>query len=163
MRDASRRAARAPRSGGLPNAMFVVAAAETLPTELAGRVDQMRITLPWGSLLRGVLGAEPWLAGTLRDVLRPDGHLTMLLSVVPRDAVPGLATLDEPALSALVGGWHDAGYRVTDARAATSQDVEESGSSWARRLAIPARRPAALLRLVRSTADPDDRCPGDRR
>jgi 16S rRNA (adenine(1408)-N(1))-methyltransferase len=36
MAEASRRAARKPAHGGLPNALFMMAAAEALPPELAG-------------------------------------------------------------------------------------------------------------------------------
>jgi 16S rRNA (adenine(1408)-N(1))-methyltransferase len=61
MSEASRRAARKPGKGGLPNALFVVAAAESLPCELDGLVDAVTIQLPWGSLLRSVLVREPWL------------------------------------------------------------------------------------------------------
>jgi tRNA G46 methylase TrmB len=53
--DASQRAA---RKQELPNALFLIAdAAEALPC-LRGRVDEVRITLPWGSLLRGILDGE---------------------------------------------------------------------------------------------------------
>ena len=59
MAEASRRAARSARRGGLPNARFVVAAAEAPPAELgvscSRRADHR---LPWGSLLRGSLAID---------------------------------------------------------------------------------------------------------
>jgi hypothetical protein len=42
----------------LPNALFVVADARVALERLCGRVDELRITLPWGSLLRAVLEGE---------------------------------------------------------------------------------------------------------
>src|SRR4026207_1751541 len=49
-------AAPRPRArGGRPNLLFVAAAAESLPPELLGLADEVRILFPWGSLLRGVL------------------------------------------------------------------------------------------------------------
>jgi 16S rRNA (adenine(1408)-N(1))-methyltransferase len=59
MATASRRAAATPRRGGLPNALFVVAAIGALPRELDGLADVVTVHFPWGSLLRGLLGAEP--------------------------------------------------------------------------------------------------------
>jgi 16S rRNA (adenine(1408)-N(1))-methyltransferase len=53
--DASRRAA---RKGRLPNALFLIGDATTVLPLLKGRLDEVRITLPWGSLLRRVLEGE---------------------------------------------------------------------------------------------------------
>jgi tRNA G46 methylase TrmB len=53
-REASRRAAR----GGAPNALFLVADASAALESLRGRVHELRITLPWGSLLRAVAEGE---------------------------------------------------------------------------------------------------------
>lgn len=146
MREASHRAARAAAKGGLPNAWFAVAAAEALPTELDGRVDELRVTLPWGSLLRGALGPEPWFHEAVRRLLRRDGGVEMLLSVVSRDALPGTAALDHATFMTFAARYRDAGWLVLDAREATPADVACSGSSWARRLGIPARRSAWVLR-----------------
>jgi hypothetical protein len=41
-----------------PNAAFLVADARSALTELQGRIDELQITLPWGSLLRWVLEGE---------------------------------------------------------------------------------------------------------
>jgi tRNA G46 methylase TrmB len=58
LRDVSRRAAGPVRKGGLPNALFLVGDASAALKLLYGRVDELRITLPWGSLLRLVLDGE---------------------------------------------------------------------------------------------------------
>ena len=55
---ASRDAAPAIKKGGAPNAVFLVGEAVATLALLAGRVDQLTITLPWGSLLRHVLRGE---------------------------------------------------------------------------------------------------------
>jgi hypothetical protein len=58
LREASRRAARPARKGGLPNALFLIGDASAALGLLDGRVDEVRITLPWGSLLRSVVDGE---------------------------------------------------------------------------------------------------------
>lgn len=55
LRDVSRKAA---GKGRLPNAAFFVADASEALCVLRGRVDETRITLPWGSLLRRVIDGE---------------------------------------------------------------------------------------------------------
>ena len=74
--------------------------------------------------------------------------MTLLLSVTPRDAVPGMPMLDGAALSALVERYERAGWRGREAREARSDDVRALGSSWAKRLGIPDRRGAVVLRLA---------------
>jgi len=55
LREASHRAA---RRDSLSNALFLVGDAYEALSVLQGRVDEVRITLPWGSLLRVVLDGE---------------------------------------------------------------------------------------------------------
>jgi 16S rRNA (adenine(1408)-N(1))-methyltransferase len=147
MRDASRLAARRPEKGGLPNAVFVLAAAQNLPAELGGRIDELQIAFPWGSLLRGVACAEPWLVDAVHRVLRSRAEVRILLSVTERDAGIGLPLLHAGSLDELAARYRVLGFTQIEARAATRADVSESGSGWARRLDIPRRRPAWCLRL----------------
>jgi len=56
--DASRQAARPVTRGGVPNALFLIADAQEALCALEARADEIRITLPWGSLLRAVLEGE---------------------------------------------------------------------------------------------------------
>jgi tRNA G46 methylase TrmB len=55
LREVSHKAA---RKANLPNALFLVADATDALRGLAGCLDELRITLPWGSLLRRVLEGE---------------------------------------------------------------------------------------------------------
>jgi hypothetical protein len=147
MREASARAGRPAGKGGLPNAWFAVAPAEALPTELDGRVDELRIVLPWGSLLRGALGPEPWFHGATSRLLRPDGTFRLLVSVTPRDSVPGVMNLDAATAEALGQRYEASGWTVIGVRHAEDRDVAALGSSWAKRLGIPSRRGAVLVEL----------------
>lgn len=148
MRQVSRMAARPSRKGGVPNALFLLAAAETLPGPLRASADLVTVTLPWGSLLRGLVGADPALATPITALLRPAGRLELLISIGPRDIAEGLRPLDQAAIARLVDAYRALGLWVEDARPATAADVEASGSSWARRLGIPRSRDGWLLRFT---------------
>ena len=152
MAEASRRAARRPERGGLPNALFVVAAAEALPAELDGLAGLVTVHFPWGSLLRGLLTADPAVLAGLARVLRPGGTLSMLVSSTDRDRGAGVGPIDRPALAVLAGAYARQGLAVTRVRPATPDDVAASRSTWGRRLGAGTRRPAWLLeaRRVRS-------------
>jgi 16S rRNA (adenine(1408)-N(1))-methyltransferase len=148
----SRLAARAPRKGGLPNLVFLAGAAQELCSLVPSRVDELRIVLPWRSLLRAAVLAEPWLLDLLHAVLCPGGRVTMLVSVTERERTTGLPVLDESSACALVSAYGAAGFGARSARLASRDDVAELGSTWARRLGVPERREAWRLELVRNQA-----------
>src|SRR3712207_7253656 len=95
MLEAAARAGRAGRRGAPPNARFVVAAAEALPPELDGLVDELTVHFPWGSLLHGLLAPEVRVLAGLARLLRPGRCATALLSLTPRDRRPDLPALDD--------------------------------------------------------------------
>ena len=146
MATASRRAAAKPSRGGLPNALFVVAAAEALPTELDGVADLVTVHFPWGSLLRGLLGADPATMSSLTRVLRPGGALQLLVSSTVRDRGVGVGPIQAATLRALAESYATWGLAVTELRPATVADVAAAHSTWGKRLGAGTRRPAWLLR-----------------
>jgi 16S rRNA (adenine(1408)-N(1))-methyltransferase len=140
------RAAAKPARGGLPNALFVVAAVEALPAELDGVADLVTVHFPWGSLLRGLLGADPAIMTGLTRVLRPGAILQLLVSSTVRDRGVGVAPIQAATLQALAESYATWGLAVTEARPATVADVAAAHSSWGKRLGAGTRRPAWLLR-----------------
>jgi 16S rRNA (adenine(1408)-N(1))-methyltransferase len=123
MADASRRASRA----ALANAVFVAADALALPAGFDGFADELTITLPWGSLLRAAVVADP----RLPRLLRPGGTLRLLLSASAADASTGLASLDPERLA---GAWQAAGLSGVRVRPAGIADIRAASSSWGKRL-----------------------------
>jgi hypothetical protein len=72
----------------------------------------------------------------------------VLVSVIERD-LPALGLRSRPGadcLTPFARAVQIAGLRVGESRAVRCDDVAELGSSWAKRLGIPERRPAWLLR-----------------
>jgi 16S rRNA (adenine(1408)-N(1))-methyltransferase len=125
--------------------VFVVAAAEALPPELDGVADLVTIHFPWGSLLRGLLGAEPAVMTGLTRVMRPGATVSMLLSSTARDRRVGAEPIREQTLHELAGSYAAWGLAVTQVRPATAADVAAARSSWGKRLGAGVQRPAWLL------------------
>ncbi|HEV8488933.1 MAG TPA: hypothetical protein VGQ58_04005 [Candidatus Limnocylindrales bacterium] len=150
MAESSLRAARVARKGGLENALFVVAAAERPPAELAAIAAEVTIQLPWGSLLRGALAladASDAAAG-IASLVAPGGAVRVLASIDPRDQLDLMPlTSDEEA--ALADRWAAHGLELTAFRPATDAEVAGAGSTWARRLAVGRDRRAWLVVLRR--------------
>jgi 16S rRNA (adenine(1408)-N(1))-methyltransferase len=138
MAEVSRRAARRPERGGAPNAVFAVAAAESPPPELIGRADLVTVTFPWGSLLRGVLGADDTVARGVASLLAPGGDLRVIFSVEPRDGLTFGA-------EATTDTWRAHGIGGMELGTATRDDLAATRSTWARRLATDPTRRTWLL------------------
>jgi 16S rRNA (adenine(1408)-N(1))-methyltransferase len=147
MRQASRRAARSQRRGGLPNALFVASALEALPPEVCGLASLVTVHFPWGSLLRASLGEDRAGAASLARLVASGGRLRLLISADERDAGRGATSVEPNVIVAVYGRL---GLCLDTWRAATLHDVTEARSSWGRRLMTSGgNRSAWLVELRR--------------
>lgn len=159
MADSSRRAAAAIRRGGVPNALFIVAPVEELPGPLAGCASLVTIALPWGSLLRGLLAADPQLVDAMKACLRPVGEVQILLSATDRDSAASSTLVDDRDAARLASAFEVAGLRIVEWRPADASDVYALSSGWGRRLGIPERRPAWFYRARTAPEERQPRAP----
>ena len=134
--EVSRKAARRPERGGLPNALFVHASAEALPPELAALAQGITILLPWGSLLRAVAGPDPAVLAGIRALCRPGARL---------EVVMGTELSPERWLGEVLPRYRAAGFEATVAPIARD-DLRRLGTTWASRLAFG--RPRPMWRLT---------------
>jgi 16S rRNA (adenine(1408)-N(1))-methyltransferase len=142
MAEASRRAAAKPARGGVANAMFLCAAAESIPGALAGMADEISVNYPWGSLLRAVAMPDVETLAKLALLGKPGARFTSIVNVQPlRDAEQaeklGLAdaALFDPAR--LAAEYARAGFerlKVSDVSA-----EPPVATSWGKHLAVSKR------------------------
>jgi 16S rRNA (adenine(1408)-N(1))-methyltransferase len=149
MAESSRRAL---RRNAIPNALFVVAAAEALPEELAGRAQVVTVHFPWGSLLRGLVTGSPDVAATLASMAAPTARVDLLLSARGTDRLPWLDAVDERAASAVAARFAPVGFEPAAVRPATAEDVAASHSTWAKRLGAGANGRAVWRVSLRRAA-----------
>lgn len=133
MRDTSRRAARPAARGGLPNVRFAVSSLEALPGGLDSVANLVTVHFPWGSLRTAAAGHDPGLTARIASLVRPGGHLRLILSSGPRD---GDADVDPDGVASAYAAH---GLLVREVRPATFDDAVAAHSSWGKRLL---RRPA---------------------
>lgn len=155
MAESSRRADRRPERGGASNALFLAAAAETLPGPFARTASLVTVTFPWGSLLAGALGLEPPVSAGLAGLVRVGGRIEILTSVEPGDRVARLERLETHAAldaTALRAAWAAHGLDLVCRRPATPAEIDESHSSWGRRLTRGGGAGRAVWRLELAAA-----------
>jgi len=153
MAESSLRAARPAGKGGLPNAIFVVAAAERPPAELAGIAAEVTITMPWGSLLRGALALDGSSAAAdgIAALVAPGGAVRVFLSIAPRDGL-ALPELEDVDAVDLASRWRGHSLALTTFEPADAAAIAASDSSWSRRLAAGRDRAVWRIELRRGTA-----------
>lgn len=159
MIESSRRAARPERKGGRGNALFVVAAAETPPPELACLADEITITMPWGSLLDGVLGRSERVVAGVASLVAPGGLVRSIVSTTACDG-RDLPVLDASLVGVIADAWARHGMTLETFRPATAAELAATHSTWARRLglaanaAVPDARQPWLIELRRPHSGP---------
>ena len=137
LRTVSARAHRKPAKGGLPNVLFLRAAAEALPQELHGIADEIHIHFPWGSLLRAVLTGDVAVLKGLRRVCAADAWLEVVWAL---DAERDRSELARLGITADLLGedtrdrYRDAGFQVTESGTLEEPKWPHLKTSWAKRL-----------------------------
>jgi 16S rRNA (adenine(1408)-N(1))-methyltransferase len=143
MAEASRRAAAKTARGGVANAMFLCAAAESMPGALAGTADEICVNYPWGSLLRAVALPDVTMLAKLAALGKPGASFTAVINVQPlrdeaqaeRLGLGDAALLHDPAEQAA------AYVRAGLERLQVSDVMGEApvATSWAKHLAVSKR------------------------
>ena len=98
-----------------------------MPAELDGRIDEVRVDLPWGSLLEGLLAGDPELLSGVMRMLVPGGRVLITLNA---RALPG-GLPPEEAIARLHDRLASAGF--SDVHVGSSAIRPETG--WGKRLA----------------------------
>jgi 16S rRNA (adenine(1408)-N(1))-methyltransferase len=130
----------------LGNAVFLVEGVERLPLELARVADEVTVHFPWGSLLRGLVEGSHAVVGPIARLLKANGELRVLISVVARD---GLVELTPSLVAAQRVAYAAHGLCLIEAEWASTAMVAESRSAWAKRLSVGLARSAVVARYRR--------------
>lgn len=147
----SERIHRRPAKGGLPNALFLQAAVETLPRELIGIASEVHVNFPWGGLLRGVAGGDGSVLGNLRRICRANAFLRVIIGLDFERDRSEISRLGLPELNAsyinnvLVNVYRNAGFDLVETENIAASNRAEFQTSWARRLRMSSNR--AFIRI----------------
>lgn len=164
LRELSAKAARKPERGGLANVLYVVASIEQLPPELHGIADEIVVTLPWGSLMRGIILGDAAVLEPLARLGRDGASLRIVLNTrifdepVPIDARDLPEVTPDYARTDMARAFERAGMRITSADWLDADDVATLGTTWAKRLShrAPPRSVIIEATVTHAPHDADD-------
>lgn len=146
---------RKPAKGGLPNAMFVQAAVEDLPSELDGVASEIFVNFPWGSLLRAIATGDRNILASLHRLLASDGSLTVMIGTDPERDRGELGRLGVPGLNAsyfhhiLIPRYETAAFRCAKFSELSEAEWSKIETSWARKLSGNQSRKVFQLTFIR--------------
>jgi 16S rRNA (adenine(1408)-N(1))-methyltransferase len=155
MADVARRSSAKPSRGGVPNALFLVASAEALPSALSSRASLVSVNYPWGSLLRTLVQPDPAGMRALVGLLRSGGRFVALLNASVTDDRDygerlGLPPLENAHVDErLVPGWEESGLeRVSWHRLGVDEEPAHH-TTWGRRLVRGSNRSTIVVEATR--------------
>ena len=124
----------------LPNLLYVIASAQTLPHELRGLISHVTINFPWGSLLGSLLTGDPLLMHGLESVLTSGARLDLRLN---GGALAEAGWTFEDGAEQIRESLVHAGWRMRLPVPMDSRALQNFPSTWAKRLAF-GRDPRAI-------------------
>jgi 16S rRNA (adenine(1408)-N(1))-methyltransferase len=149
---ASTQAAKPAKKGGAENALFVHAAAESLPCELNGLASTVTVLLPWGSLLAAVAKPEVASLANIAALCAPGAGFRASFTIDPvRDAKElerlGLCEVGTPDWEGRMQcAYDEAGFAGMTVRPVPMDAVAALGTTWAKRIARTPGRSAWKIR-----------------
>ena len=142
---------RNPSRGGAANALYLLASAEDLPSELNGIASEVHVLFPWGSLLRGLITADAKVLHGIRRICEPGAIVRIVFSLHAESDRSEILRLGLPEPNqkyvdaVLLPKFVAAGFKIVEAK--QSGQFESLPSSWAKRLAQNNRRFAYMIQI----------------
>jgi 16S rRNA (adenine(1408)-N(1))-methyltransferase len=140
LREYSARAARKPERGGLPNVLYVVASVEQIPTELRAVAGEIFVTLPWGSLMRGLILGETSVLDGVVSLARAGATVRIVLNTRIFDEPIPVEARDLPEVTVeyvreiLAPAYERVRLHIERTRYLDADEVAAIGTTWAKRL-----------------------------
>jgi hypothetical protein len=128
-----------------PNALFVIAGAQSLPHELSGLASCVSVNFPWGSLLESLLNQDACLMNGLASVTRPKAAMDLILNA---DALAAAGWDLEPGAGRVERVLNGAGWKTKSRSGLEACDLRGIPTTWAKRLAF-GRDPRAIRVCLR--------------
>ncbi len=124
----------------LPNLLYIIASAQSLPQELRGLVSHITINFPWGSLLESLLNGDDRLLRGLESVAGSSAALDVRLN---GGALAEQGWSLEYGAERIFENLTSAGWNLHKPEMLDSHVLRSFPSTWAKRLAF-GRDPRAI-------------------
>ena len=125
----------------LPNLLYIIASAQSLPAELDGLVSHITINFPWGSLLESLLTGDSRLLCGLESIASSNASVDIRLN---GGALAEAGWSLEDGAERIYNTLLRAGWQVDTPAMMNAIALKSFPSTWAKRLAF-GRDPRAIM------------------
>ena len=130
--DACRENLRVNSQSKLPNTLFIIASAQSLPAELNGLASQVSINFPWGSLLGSLLNDDACLIDGLASVSKKNARIDISMN---GGALTEAGSNLDTGSAIIHANMIRHGWDLKRPQLMDSSTLKAFPSTWARRLA----------------------------
>lgn len=154
VREMSSKAGRRAARGGLANVLYVAGSIERAPAELRGVADEIFVTLPWGSLMRGLILGEAGVLEGVASLGAADARVRVVLNTrifdepVPAEAQDLPEVTPDYVVETLARAYATAGLGIERADWMSASEVAALGTTWAKRLSHRAPPRSVVVEAV---------------
>jgi hypothetical protein len=124
----------------LQNILFIIASAQSLPTELNGLISHITINFPWGSLLESLLINDPKLMCGLKSIARSTTSMDLRLN---GGALAEAGMTLEAGTEKIYENLIRSGWQIERPVVINTAALRSVPTTWAKRLAV-GRDPRAI-------------------
>lgn len=141
-----------PSKGGLTNVLYVVAAAEDLPKELSNVADKIYVTLPWGSLLEGIIKGNQIILGNLSNITKRQAEFEFCFTYDVLHEANEILKRELPIITLdyikgdIANKYTDCGFRLEEVNLLTQRELRLYPTTWAKRLGFGKMREVFVLK-----------------
>jgi len=139
----------------LPNVIFCLSSLEMLPNELSGKVDELTIILPWGTLLQNIVLPSEEICKTLGGLLKTGGEIEIVLGY-HQDLEPAeVGRLELPDLSTsyvehnIVPAFKKSGFELVSLEKLEKRSLKKLETTWSKKLSFGKMREIFKLTLTK--------------
>ena len=148
----SSKSAKKPSKGGLSNVLYVVAAVEDMPNELSNVADKIYVTLPWGSLLEGVIKGNQHILENLANIAKRQAEFEFCFTYdvfheaaeITKRELPNITM--EYIKDCLARNYAVFGFKIEKINMLTEKELRLYQTTWAKRLGFGRMREVFVVK-----------------
>jgi 16S rRNA (adenine(1408)-N(1))-methyltransferase len=146
------KAAQKASKGGVSNVLYIVASAEDMPRDLTHVADKIHITLPWGSLLEGVIKGDPLILSNLSNLAKPKAEFEFLFTYNVFHEAAEILKRELPTLTLdyinddLTKKYYALGFSIEKVSLLSEKELRIYQTTWAKRLGFGRMREVFVIK-----------------
>jgi len=138
--------------GGVRNVAYVIAAVENLPEELSNLANKIYITLPWGSLLEGIVKGDSGILENVANIAKQQAEFEFLITYDVFHEATEIVKRELPIITpdyikdGLAERFSACGLILEEVHTLSEKDLRAYPTTWAKKLGFGRTREVFVLK-----------------